>query len=252
MAQFTVTVNPIINQPPDAIGIITIYIDDPDVPGFHAIKISEVTNLTSPPYNDPEGDGPLNLKILVLPDPGRGILTHDGVEITTGMLPYELPIIDLGLAKLRYVPVNNIGAYEEHIQFDISDVGSGLYSGLSTGKILFNVGLVPNQNPTIGDGSATMDYQGTLVFTVDMFTTDTVPPFSDPEGDLPYELKILTLPDEPGMKLNGNDCTINQVIPFPDIAAGLFTYTNDDPLDTNGDIQSFTFAIRDQYGDFVE
>lgn len=251
MAQFTVTVNPIINQAPNAIGINTVYIEDPDVPGFYAVTLADVTTDTSPPYSDPEGDAALNLKILSIPLAGRGILTHNAVEITSGMLPYELPIIDLDSSLLKFVPVNNIGQYEEYFNFDIADAGSTLYSGLSTGQLRLNVGLVQNQLPTIGDGEATMDYQGTLVFTPEMFTTLTTPPYSDPEADPAYELKILSLPVEPGMKLNGVACTINQVIPFTDIAAGLFTYTNDDPLDTNGDIQNFTFAIRDQYGDFV-
>lgn len=246
MAQFTVTVNPKTNLPPDQIGYNIIYITNPD--NQYPIKINDVTIDTSPPYNDPENDGPFKLKIKT--NTSYGTLELDGIVVLQNQ---EILITDIGQGKLKYIPTPGASPYEDFFAFDIADVGSGQYSGLDGGNLFFDVGGVINLPPTIGDGEADMDYQGTLVFTVEMFTSQTTPPYSDPEGDFPDYLKILSLPDESGMKLNGLDVAVNQVIDFNDIAAGLFTYTNDDVMDTNGDTQTFTFAISDKgSGQFVE
>jgi len=253
MAQFTVTVNPYQNQPPNQLGINIVYIEDPDVPGFYTIQPADVTTDTDPVYADPEGDAPAVLRVKSIPLAGRGILQYNLTEVVSGDLPLDIPWVSLSAGALRFVPVNYIGQYEEQMDFDIADTGSGQFSGLTTGQLRLNVGLVRNQPATIGDGSADMDYQSTLVFTREMFTTLTTPPYSDPEGDAAEALKILTLPEETGMALNGVPVVVNQVIPFSSIDAGLFTYTNDDVMDTGGDIQSFTFAIRDAgSGEFSE
>jgi hypothetical protein len=248
MAQFTVTVNPKVNLPPNQIGFNTIPIPDPDT--LLTITQANLTTETSPAYSDPEGDAPLKLKVTILSQ--YSPLKLNGVNV---VLNQEITFADIAANKLTYLANPNISPYQDYFGFDIADIGSGLYSGLTQdGRIYLDAGAKLNLPPSeVGDGSADMEYQGTLVFTPAMFTTLTTPPYSDPEGDQPEYLKILSLPAEPGMKLNGVDVTVNQVIPFTDIAAGLLTYTNDDPLDTNGDLQTFTFSIADTgSGQFVE
>ena len=243
MAQFTVTVNAATNGKPTAIGRNTIIIPDPDAAAY-VFTVADFTTNTTPAYLDPEGDAMHSIKITNYLDLDLGLLKFQGTTLTSGDIGLEITAAQLANGDLTYTPEVGTG-YLEFFEFDVKDVGSGLYSGLPTGIMNMQVAATLNLPPTIGDGSATMDYQGTLVFTRDMFTTLTVPPYSDPEGDAALELKILTLPLETGMKLNGLPVSVNQVIQFSDIDAGLFTYTNDDVYDTNGDTQTFTFAIRD-------
>lgn len=248
MAQFTVTLNAKINLPPSAIGVNTIIIEDPD--STHVILVEDVTLDTSPPYTDPEGDGPLNLKVTKLPLAGRGVLYFNAIPVT---LNQEISFVDINSGLLTFAPVNYLGQYEEYFEFDISDTGSGQYSGLSTGQLRLYVGEVINLPPSeVGDGSATIEYATTLTFTRVMFTSGTTPPYADPEGDAAYQLKVLSLPVDGLLKLNNINVVINQVINFTDIDAGLFTYVSS-LSDIDGDIESFSFSIADEGSNiFVE
>lgn len=108
--------------------------------------------------------------------------------------------------------------------------------------------LPPDQ---VGDGSATTNYGETHVFTKAEFTTNTTPPYNDPEGDTAAQLKVLTLPGTGTLKLNGSNVTANQIIDFSDIDAGLFTYVPDNGTVTQYD-DTFTFEIADSgSGTFV-
>ena len=97
---------------------------------------------------------------------------------------------------------------------------------------------------SVGDGSATTNFGETLVYTRDMFTTNTVPPYADPEGDAALNLKITSLPTNGLLKLNGNNITINAIVSFDDIDSGLFTYVPDNQISAGYDA-SFTFEIAD-------
>jgi hypothetical protein len=250
MAQFTVTVNAYTNLPPDALGFNTVFVGDPADPGFYIVTADDLTTDTTPPYNDPEGDAPLTLKVVSLPPGGTGTLWDDGVQIVS--TPHEISWADIIAGNLKFIPDIAVGTiYQTSMSFNIADIGSASY-GAVEGQLIYDVSDLANEPATIGDGEATMDYQGTLVFTRAMFTTGTTPAYSDPEGDSAFQLKVLSLPLEEGMKLNGVDVVVNQIINFTDIDLGLFTYTNDDHLDTDGDVQNFTFAIADEgSGEFV-
>ena len=85
-----------------------------------------------------------------------------------------------------------------------------------------------NQPPSsVGDGSESTGYGETLVYTRAMFTTNTVPPYADPEGDAALELKVTSLPAEGELQYNGAGISVNAIIPFSDIDLGLFTYVPD-------------------------
>jgi hypothetical protein len=77
-----------------------------------------------------------------------------------------------------------------------------------------------------------------------MFTTNTVPPYSDPEGDAALNLKVLTLPTIGLLKYNAINVTLNQIIPFSGIDSGLLIYVPDN-TNLNAYNASFTFQIAD-------
>ena len=252
MAQFTVTVNASQNGAPTQLGYKQITFNDPAGP-LHTYSVSDFTD-TSPVYVDPEGDGLAKIKMTKYLLSDIGTLTFNGTILDINDVGIEITAAQLDAGLLTYTPNPAFGsAYLDQWEFDIADTGSGQYSGLGQGLQYLQVAEEFNSPPTIGDGAAEMDYQGTLVFTRAMFTTLTTPPYNDPEGDAALNLKILSLPEETGMLLDGQEVVINQVISFADIDAGLFTYTNDDVMDTNGDTQTFTFAISDAGSqEFVE
>ena len=102
-----------------------------------------------------------------------------------------------------------------------------------------------NQPPSqVGAGSATTNYGQVYTFTIADFTTETIPPYADPEGDTAAQLRILDLPTTGTLKLNNVNVTINQVIPFTSIGSGLFTYTPDNNVTSSYGV-SFNFEIAD-------
>lgn len=102
-----------------------------------------------------------------------------------------------------------------------------------------------NEPPTqVGDNVVITNYGQTIVFTVADFTTNTTPAYSDPEGDAAYQLKITSLPSTGVLKLNGVDVTLNQIIDFDDISAGLLTFVPDNGTTTTYN-DPFQFEIAD-------
>ena len=101
-----------------------------------------------------------------------------------------------------------------------------------------------NRPATIGNGATNTAYGATLVYTRAMFTTSTVPPYSDPEGDAALNLKVLTLPTIGILRYNSIAVTINQIIPFSGIDTGLLVYVPDN-TNINAYNASFTFQIAD-------
>lgn len=112
---------------------------------------------------------------------------------------------------------------------------------------LFNINVTAydNQPPVIGDGSRSTNYGEPITLTRADFTTNTNPPYSDPEGDSPLNLKITSLPAFGILKLNGVAVTVNQEISFINsIDAGHLTYTPDVNNTSAHDV-NFNFQISD-------
>lgn len=97
---------------------------------------------------------------------------------------------------------------------------------------------------SVGDGSTSTTYGVTVVYTRADFTTNTVPPYTDPEGDAALNLKVTSLPINGELQLNTVPVTINQIISFADIDSGLFTYVPDSGTTTAYNA-SFNFEIAD-------
>ena len=101
-----------------------------------------------------------------------------------------------------------------------------------------------NSSPTqIGTRNITTLNRTNYTFTQADFTTSTIPPYSDPEGDDPSIVRILSLPSTGTLQLNSVDVIVNQDVPWANVGASLLAYipvSQDAQYDTN-----FTFDIAD-------
>lgn len=186
-------------------------------------------------YYDKEQDEPFD--VWILSECIYGVLLYDNKIIHSNFI-FSIDNVD----KLVYVRVSN-EEYTEEIEFKTSDSNQNkLYSNMATFTINVNeyINLPPDE---IGDNEVTTNNRETIVFTQADFTTNTTPPYDDPEGDGPYKLKVKTLPSQGLLKLNGVNVIVNQEILFTAINSGLLTYV---PTDTDSAfIVDFDFDISD-------
>src|SRR5690606_17134098 len=70
--------------------------------------------------------------------------------------------------------------------------------------------IYENLPPTVGNNTITIRYSDIRTLTQADFIEDTDPRFSDPEGDAPFELKVITLPLHGQLELNNIAVTVNQ------------------------------------------
>jgi hypothetical protein len=238
MALFTITIADYTNLPPNQIGNKSIKLSYNEV---YIFSKDDFTTDTVPTYADPEGDIAEAVKIVTLPT--IGVLELDSIAVSPTQ---EILITDIEANKLVYTAdaATLIPYIDLDLTFDVSDVGSSTFSELTPGIITFSVAGKTNEPPTVGDGSVTINYGETLIFTSAMFTTATVPAYSDPEGDNPSELKILTLPTLGEILYEGLPAVNNLIITMANIDAGKLTYVPD-LADIDGDLQGFTFAVSD-------
>ena len=103
-----------------------------------------------------------------------------------------------------------------------------------------------NLPPTVvGDGAETTAHDTDIVFTRVMFTTNTVPPYADPEFDPALNLKITSLPLSGELYDDGVQITITpHVISFADIDLNKLTYSPDG-TNLTAHNTSFLFEISD-------
>ncbi len=107
-----------------------------------------------------------------------------------------------------------------------------------------NSGLQNGRPTSIGANSISIDNRASHTFTVDNFTTETTPAYSDPENDPLSYIEILTLPSGTGQLLvNSNPVSVGSVIPAGQISTGNLTYV---AADQDALYQSsFTFDCAD-------
>lgn len=101
-----------------------------------------------------------------------------------------------------------------------------------------------NQPPSqVGDNTINVANRASTVLTLAMFTTNTTPAYSDPEGDPADAVRIDTLPPDGELLLNGVPVTAGQIIDVADINANLLVFNspNQDPLDSD----AIQFSVRD-------
>ena len=86
-------------------------------------------------------------------------------------------------------------------------------------------GGLPNGRPTkIGVNAIDVLYGVQHVFTIANFTTETSPPYSDPENDPLSYIKILSLPSTGVIELNSSPVSINDNISSGDLSSGNLIY----------------------------
>jgi len=108
-----------------------------------------------------------------------------------------------------------------------------------------NINAVVNLPPSqIGRFDLILDFNEVYAFTVANFTTDTIPPYIDPEGDPLFSVQITSLPATGALTLSAVPVTLNQVISEADITAGNLVYTAD-VGETAGYSEVFTFDVAD-------
>jgi len=206
----------------------------------HTFTLENFTTETTPPYSDPEGDPLSEIKITSLPV--QGVIKLSGVAINVndtitsaqlsgGLLTYEADATDTD------------GYIDVFMQFLVSDTGSSIFT-TNPQSVTFEIATSENSGPTVvGDGSATIDFNGTYIFTRASLTSSLVPAYSDPEGDAASLLKILTLPTYGELRLSGVLVSDQQIINFTDIDAGNFVYIN--TTDNITTLEGFEFQIAD-------
>lgn len=85
---------------------------------------ADFTDNTNPPYNDPEGDAALTLRIDSLP--ASGVLALDGVPVTINQ---EIDFADIDNELLTYAPdLANTNVQNYNFLFAIADAGSGTFT----------------------------------------------------------------------------------------------------------------------------
>ena len=146
MAIFTVTIGAYVNLGPSVIGDKTINLIHNET---YTFTLANFSTETIPPYSDPEGDIADTVKVVTITTTGllynNAVLTIANDIITTADFTGNL---------FTYIAdVGTLTAYSESFTFDVSDVGSTLFSGL-TGTININVAAKENEPPSVvGDGT---------------------------------------------------------------------------------------------------
>ena len=239
MATMTININASVNLKPSQVGALTLNIANSTT---HVFTQANFTTETTPVYLDPEGDNPEGLKVTLLPSTGS--LKLNGIDINTNDI---VTFTDINAGNFIYV--GDAGTQTIHVDtfnYSISDVGSSEFTTGGVGTI--NVAAYVNQSPTVGDGITTIDEGNILTFTKSMFTSSTVPPYDDPEGDVATNLRVTVLPSTGSIKLNGTNIIANQVIPFSSIDSGLLTYVQ--AASAGGSMPNFDFDIQDSNGNW--
>ncbi len=122
MANFNITINAAVNLPPSSVGDNTITINHAQTRVFTA---ADFTTNTTPAYADPEGDAPQNLRVLTLP--ANGTLMMNAIPVVLNQV-ISFTNISAGNFSYQSDPAINT-ARSVLFSFEISDVGSGQYTG---------------------------------------------------------------------------------------------------------------------------
>lgn len=245
MAKFVVNIEGMSNSPPHRIGELYLTVQAPETYTFTSDDF-EVN--TIPQYADAENDSILKIKILRINIKNQGSITVNGIVVEEGD---EILMSDIINGSMIYTPNPNQSEMgNDYFYFDVADTGSQQYGNI-IGSIIINVLAVQNLPPSsVGDNDITIDHGDVVLFTREMFTTNTTPPYSDPEGDAALLLRITSLPTNGVIYLAGatesstSPVVENQIIPFSDIDLGRLYYVPDSGI-VDEYMEEFTFGIAD-------
>jgi hypothetical protein len=153
-------------------------------------------------FDDPkEGDELESIQIVSLPD--NGTLLLNGEPVTEGqVIPVE------NLDNLTFVPDDNfIGETSfEWLGFDGTDYA------LEPAETIITIAPI-NDIPVVSDFDKTTEEDTPLAFTEEDFTSN----FSDTDGKELVEIKIVSLPENGILYLNGEPVTEGQIIPTDEL-----------------------------------
>ena len=114
------------------------------------------------------------------------------------------------------------------------------------GNYIIDISAKANRPPSASGWLAiSLDYGESHTFTLENFTTETNPPYSDPEGDPLNTIKITSLPVQGVIKFSGVPISVNDVFNTGHLSGGLLSYTSDN-TDLDGYTDGFmTFTVSD-------
>lgn len=236
---FTITNGGLQNGRPTQIGSNDISIGNRET---YVYSIADFTTNTSPQYLDPEGDSLAYIEINVLPPNGElqlnGLPVSQGDQITAGQITS---------GNFKFVSPDTDDNQSNSWEFDCADSGSNSLSGLGTGIMTMISDKKVNQPPSqVGDRvMGTVNYDTSITFSSSDFTTNTTPPYADPEGDPPAAIKIIDLPSEGTLNYNGSPATVGSVVTISEIESGYLVWVPDVSAPEGGYTTSFNFSVSD-------
>ena len=240
MAFFNVTNTGYGNLPPTVVGDITINIAYASIQ--HVFTIADFTTGTTPVYSDPSNDAAETVKIVTIPTVGS--LELNSVAVTAND---EISAADIAAGNLTYdIDLSDIDSYiDSSMTFNVADSGSLSYGAIANGIVTISVGAKINLPPdNVGDNTINLAYNEFYTFTRANFTTETTPAYSDPEADAENNLKILSLPINGTIKIDGVVASVNNVVSFANIDLGKLTYAPNVSIITTQTL-TFDFSIAD-------
>ena len=188
-------------------------------------------------FTDPEGDLPGGFVIKSLPS--IGTLLYDGNAIVLGTLYSDPTLLTYERFETdAYVDLFSWTAFDNNDQLPLE-------SNIATMTGTIQEGAVENQPPTIGDRAQYSGNRVTTVFTVADFTTQTIAPYFDPEGNNLDAIRIDEVSDaNTGVYYYFNNSVIvGQVITAEELGNGAFYHV---APDSNGiSTDSFNASVRD-------
>lgn len=196
-------------------------------------------SLTDFTHDYTDADGDIACKVSIITNPTLGEFYYLDKPLKA---PFELNSCDIN--KLEYRIKDNLSGLDS---FKFYVIDSNKKNPINSNMATFNLNIQQraNQKPdVVGDQTITVSHAQVIMLTQAMFTTNTTPPYHDPENDPAYKLKILSLPSSGTLKLNNVNVTVNQEILFTSISAGQLTYTAD-PTNISAHSTLFTFAVSD-------
>lgn len=190
-------------------------------------------------FADPQGNNPN--QVMILNNVFNGALYYEGTLINGQ--GFVFPIANANQLTYKYTPTTTNHIYDV-IYFQVNDDNpTPKYSNMATFTI--DVNAYVNQPPSaVGSNSITLSNRVTRVFTLADFTTNTTPPYADPESDGVYQLRIDSLPSLGVLKLSGTSIvSAPTIINASDIVAGNFEYVA--PSQDAAAAVSFNFSLSD-------
>lgn len=235
MGLITINITTEDNQAPNQSGWLLISDNENSI---YAFTLANFTTETTPIYKDPENDILEAIKVTSLPT--VGVLKLSAIAIIAGD---TITAAQLSGGLFTYTSIASVEGYtDSDMEFLVSDVGSSIFTTSPFTVTIDIIGSANEPPSQVGDGSIDIDLGSITVFTRAMLTSDLNPVYLDPESDAADKLKVVSVPENGELQLNGVLVVANQIIDFTDIDSGFFRYVNQD-LDDG--LDGFDFQISD-------